>query len=42
MNQAPTEEIDPFCGRVHYTLVVLASLFFLWFLAYWNLLGFHF
>lgn len=30
------------CGRVHYTLVVLASLFFLWFLAYWNLLGFHF
>jgi hypothetical protein len=31
-----------FCGRVHYTLVVLASLFFLWFLAYWNLLGFHF
>ncbi|GAH86542.1 unnamed protein product, partial [marine sediment metagenome] len=31
-----------FCGRLHYTLVVLASLFFLWFLAYWNLLGFHF
>lgn len=30
------------CGRVHYTLVVLASLFFLWFLGYWNLLGFHF
>ena len=30
------------CGRAHYTLVVLASLFFLWFLAYWNLLGFHF
>jgi len=30
------------CGRVHYTFVVLASLFFLWFLAYWNLLGFHF
>jgi hypothetical protein len=30
------------CGRVHYSLVVLASLFFLWFLAYWNLLGFHF
>jgi CubicO group peptidase (beta-lactamase class C family) len=30
------------CGRVHYTLVVLASLAFLWFLAYWNLLGFHF
>ena len=30
------------CGRLHYTLVVLASLFFLWFLAYWNLLGFHF
>jgi len=31
-----------FCGCLHYTLVVLASLFFLWFLAYWNLLGFHF
>jgi len=31
-----------FCGRLHYTLVMLASLFFLWFLAYWNLLGFHF
>ena len=30
------------CGRLHYTLVVLASLFFLWFLAYWNLVGFHF
>jgi CubicO group peptidase (beta-lactamase class C family) len=30
------------CGRVHYTLVVLASLLFLWFLAYWNLLGFRF
>jgi hypothetical protein len=30
------------CGRVHYTLVVLASLVFLWFLAYWNLLGFNF
>jgi CubicO group peptidase (beta-lactamase class C family) len=30
------------CGRLHYTLVVLASLAFLWFLAYWNLLGFHF
>ena len=30
------------CGRVHYTLVVFASLFFLWFLSYWKLLGFHF
>jgi hypothetical protein len=30
------------CGRLHYTLVVLASLAFLGFLAYWNLLGFHF
>ncbi|NIO49623.1 MAG: serine hydrolase [Candidatus Aminicenantes bacterium] len=30
------------CGRLHYTLVVLASLVFLCFLAYWNLLGFHF
>ncbi|NIM57383.1 MAG: serine hydrolase [Candidatus Aminicenantes bacterium] len=30
------------CGRVHYTLVALASLVFLWFLAYWKLLGFNF
>lgn len=30
------------CGRLHYTLVVLASLAFLGFLAYWNLLGFNF
>jgi CubicO group peptidase (beta-lactamase class C family) len=30
------------CGRLHYTLVALASLAFLWFLDYWNLLGFHF
>jgi hypothetical protein len=30
------------CGRLHYTLVVLASLVFLGFLAYWKLLGFHF
>jgi hypothetical protein len=30
------------CGRVHYTLVILASPVFLWFLCYWNLLGFQF
>jgi CubicO group peptidase (beta-lactamase class C family) len=30
------------CGRLHYALVVLASLVFLGFLAYWKLLGFHF
>jgi CubicO group peptidase (beta-lactamase class C family) len=29
-------------GRVHYTLVTLASLAFIWFLNYWNLLGFRF
>ena len=29
-------------GRVHYTLVTLASLGFMWFLNYWNLLGFRF
>ena len=26
-------------GRVHYTLVTLATLAFVWFLAYWNQLG---
>lgn len=26
-------------GRIHYTLVTLASLAFIWFLHYWNLLG---
>jgi len=30
------------CVRLHYTLVVLAALVFLWFLNYWNLLGFRF
>jgi len=30
------------CGRLHYTLVVLASLATLWFLNYWNLLGYKF
>jgi hypothetical protein len=29
-------------GRVHYTLVTLVSLAFIWFLNYWNLLGFRF
>lgn len=29
-------------GRVHYTLVTLMSLAFIWFLNYWNLLGFRF
>jgi hypothetical protein len=31
-----------FCGRLLYSLVVLASLLFLWFLQYWNLLVFPF
>jgi hypothetical protein len=30
------------CARLHYTLVVLASLTFIWFLNYWNLLGFNY
>jgi len=29
-------------GRVHYTLVTLAALAFIWWLNYWNLLGFKF
>lgn len=29
-------------GRVHYTLVMVAALGFIWFLNYWNLLGFRF
>ena len=29
-------------GRVHYTLVTVAALAFIWFLDYWNLLGFRF
>jgi hypothetical protein len=29
-------------GRVHYTLVALAALALVWFLNYWNLLGFRF
>ena len=29
-------------GRVHYTLVTLAAMGFIWFLNYWNLLGFRF
>ncbi len=28
------------CARLHYTLVVLASIVFLWFLNFWNLLGY--
>jgi CubicO group peptidase (beta-lactamase class C family) len=28
------------CQRLHYTLVALASLAFIWFLNYWNLIGF--
>ena len=28
------------CARLHYTLVVLASIAFLWFLNFWNLLGY--
>jgi CubicO group peptidase (beta-lactamase class C family) len=30
------------CQRVHYTLLVLAALVFLWVLNYWNLLGWRF
>jgi CubicO group peptidase (beta-lactamase class C family) len=30
------------CERLHYTLIVLAALAFIWFLNYWNLLGFRF
>jgi hypothetical protein len=30
------------CARVHYTLVFLAAVAFLWFLYYWNLLGFQY
>lgn len=30
------------CARMHYTLVVLASIATLWFLNYWNLLGYKF
>ena len=29
-------------GRVHYTLVTLVALAFVWWLNNWNLLGFHF
>ncbi|RCV62916.1 CubicO group peptidase, beta-lactamase class C family [Methanophagales archaeon] len=29
-------------GRVHYTVVTVAALGFIWFLNYWNLLGFRF
>lgn len=30
------------CARLHYTLVLAAALAFIWFLHYWNLLGFRF
>jgi len=30
------------CARLHFTLIVLASLIFIWFLNYWNLFGFRF
>ncbi len=29
-------------GRLHYTLITFAALAFIWFLNYWNLLGFRF
>lgn len=29
-------------GKIHYILVALAGLFFIWFLYYWNLVGFNF
>ena len=28
-------------GRIHYTIVTIALLSFLWSLNYWNLLGYH-
>lgn len=31
-----------FAGRLHYTLITLAALAFIWLLNYWNLLGFRF
>jgi len=31
-----------FAGRVHYTIVTLAALAFIWLLNNWNLLGFKF
>jgi hypothetical protein len=34
--------ICSFGGRLHYSLVVLAGVLFLWFAGYWNLLGFRF
>ncbi len=30
------------CGRLHYTLILVAAAVFIWFLNYWNLLGFRF
>lgn len=30
------------CGRLHYLILILAGIVFLWFLRYWNLLGFKF
>ncbi|MBU1339469.1 MAG: beta-lactamase family protein [Acidobacteria bacterium] len=30
------------CGRLHYLLLIVAGFIFIWFLKYWNLLGFHF
>ncbi len=30
------------CARFHYTLIVLGSIAFIWFLNYWNLLGFKY
>jgi CubicO group peptidase (beta-lactamase class C family) len=30
------------CERLHFTLILLASLIFIWFLNYWNLFGFRF
>jgi hypothetical protein len=30
------------CHRLHYTLVLVAALAFLWFLNFWNLLGWRY
>jgi len=36
------EEYWSFAGRVHYSLFALAALVFVWFVNYWNLLGWRF
>jgi CubicO group peptidase (beta-lactamase class C family) len=40
--QAWRKGTDGRAGRIHYSLVTLAGVLFLWSMNYWNLLGFHF